>query len=274
MVLYAVLAASSRHQAITLGTDEVEASTFHGSCLKLLISVLSQPEETWDDNLLATIVILRIYEEFDNKNDEKCHLLGSNRLLNTVSNFSSSGGLAEAASWQFLRQAIYISLVYQVPIELNLENYERSSVFNRLDNASYANVIIFLFAKALQLIYPPRGVPVDMHAWDLLQESVERWQNLKPSSFTPFHYQEPSVEESRPFPELWMISPAAGLAPTSSQYPPASVANRGVVVGMQYYHATRILLTMHKPLPRSHAGFQAARLMRISEVRIHKKSLI
>ncbi|KAL2012349.1 hypothetical protein VTN00DRAFT_5067 [Thermoascus crustaceus] len=246
MVLYAVLAASSRHQAITLGTDEVEASTFHGRCLELLISVLSEPEETWDDNLLATVVILRIYEEFDNKNDEKCHLLGSNRLLNTVSNFSSSGGLAEAASWQFLRQAIYVSLVYQVPIELNLENYERSSVFNQLDTASYANVIIFLFAKALQLIYPPRGVPVDIHAWDLLQESVERWHNSKPSSFTPFHYQESSVEESRPFPELWMISPAA-------------------VVAMQYYHAARILLATHRPLPRSPTGFQASRLMRISE---------
>lgn len=42
MVLYAVLAVSSRHQAILSGsTDEVEASTFHGRCLELLISALS-----------------------------------------------------------------------------------------------------------------------------------------------------------------------------------------------------------------------------------------
>jgi len=39
-----------------------------------------------------------------------------------------------------------------------------------------------------------------------------------------------------------------------------------IVVGLQYYHAASILMTIHKPRPQSPAGFQAARLMRIEEV--------
>lgn len=243
MVLYAVLAVSSRHQAILSGsTDEVEASTFHGRCLELLISALSQPEETWDDNLLATVVILRIYEELDNRNDKKCHIVGSSRLLNTVSKFSSSGGLAEAASWLFLRQAIYVSLVHRVPLELNLDNYERSSVFDRFDNESYANVIIFLFARALQLIYPVRrDVAVGMHAWDLLQESIDRWYSSKPSSFAPFHYRDASMEESRPFPELWMISPAAGASPQAPPPPPKLFLQLSPLLTNEYSSRTAVL---------------------------------
>lgn len=213
MVMYALLTVASRHQSIMRGIDEVEASTYHGRCLEYLIPALSRPEDTYDDNLLVTVVILRLYEELDNQRDKKCHLLGSSRLLNTVSRFSSSGGLAEAASWLFLRQAIYVSLVQKEPWELCLENYESSLVFEcpNGDDASYANVMIFLVAKILRLISHSRETAsTDLQDWLSLEESVERWNDERPFSFTPLRYRDVDVEENRPFPELWMVSPAAG----------------------------------------------------------------
>lgn len=212
MVMYALLTVASRHQSIMLGSDETEANTYHGHCLEYLIPALSRPEETYDDNLLVTVVILRLYEELDNQKDKKCHLLGSSRLLNTISKFSSSGGLAEAASWLFLRQAIYVCLVQKEPWELCLENYESSFVFECPDDdGSYANVIIFLFAKILRLISRSRETPsLDLHDWLSLEESVERWNDAKPFSFTPLQYRDVDIAENQPFPELWMVSPAAG----------------------------------------------------------------
>lgn len=214
MVMYALLTVASRHQSIMRGTDEMEASMYHGRCLEYLIPALSRPEDTYDDNLLVTVVILRLYEELDNQKDKKCHLLGSSTLLNTVARFSSSGGLAEAASWLFLRQAIYVCLVQKEPWELCLENYESSLVFECPNggDASYANVMIFLVAKILRLISHSRETAsTDPQDWLSLEESVERWNDAKPFSFTPLRYREIDISNNRPFPELWMVSPAAGI---------------------------------------------------------------
>ena len=46
MVLYAVLAASSRHQAMFMSHGEHEASFYHGLCLRLVIEALSASETT------------------------------------------------------------------------------------------------------------------------------------------------------------------------------------------------------------------------------------
>lgn len=73
MVLKAILALAARLDAILSGASDWEAAEYHGQCLELLIAALAQPEDTYDDNLLITVVILRIYEELESSNDEKYH---------------------------------------------------------------------------------------------------------------------------------------------------------------------------------------------------------
>lgn len=242
MVLKALLALASRHDAIMTGAEDLEASEYHGQCLELLIAALALPEETYDDNLLITVVILRIYEELEHSTDEKYHLLGSNRLVNTMSKTAYSGGLAEAVSWQFLRQAIYASVVQYQPMSLNLDNYERSTVFHACDDPAYANIIIFLCARVIQLCEGE----VDEQAWFAVTSSVEEWYRSRPISWLPLRYREAGVDEDRPFPELWMMSPP-------------------VVVGLQYYHASCIFLTFDRWQTLS--DFELARARRLSEVR-------
>lgn len=211
MVLKAVLALSARLDAIMSNTSDWEASEYHGQCLELLIAALAQPEDTYDDNLLVTVVILRIYEELETLSDEQCHFLGSNRLLNTMSRSASSGGLAEAASWQFLRQAIYASIVQFQPMQLDLANYERSTVFQRRDDAAYANIIIYLCAKIIQLYPKTHSCGVDEASWRRLAESVEQWYQSRPVSWQPLQYKDADADDERPFPESWIMSPSAGM---------------------------------------------------------------
>lgn len=212
MVLKALLALAASHDTILSGASDWEASAYHGQCLELLIAALARPEDTYDDNLLITVVILRIYEELGQPTDQKCHLLGSNRLLNTMSKSASSGGLAEAVSWQFLRQAIYASVVQSQPLQLDLKNYERSSVFHRTDDAAYANVIVFLCARIIQLCTGLDACAVEEGTWRQLGQSVDQWYAAKPITWQPLRYRAADMAENRPFPELWMISPPAGIS--------------------------------------------------------------
>lgn len=210
MLLKALLALAARHDAILTNHNDCEASAFHGECLQLLIVALNQPEENYDDNLLITVVVLRFYEELERTTDRKCHLLGSNRLLNLMSRSASSGGLAEAVSWQFLRQAIYSSIAQYEPIQLDLRNYERSSVFHRDDDAALANAIIFFCACIVKLCCAVPGYAIDREDWQRLADCVEKWHSNKPRSWQPLRYQPPNLSADQPFPELWIMSPPAG----------------------------------------------------------------
>ena len=261
MVLKAVLAVASSHDALLSGGDDWEASAYHGQCLELLIAALAQPEENYDENLLLTVVFLRIYEELEQATDQKCHLFGSNRLLNTMSKSASSGGLAEAVSWQFLRQAIYASVVQDQPLQLNMKNYERSSVFHRTDDAAYANVIIFLSARLIQECFGPASTVSEAEIHQLSQ-SVEQWYATKPVNWQPLQYQPADVNDNRPFPEIWVISPPAGLSLflTATEYADPSV------VGLQYYHASRMFLTAHSSRRNAANDYDLARSCRRAEV--------
>jgi hypothetical protein len=211
MVLRAVLALAARHDAILNNASDWEASSYHGQCLELLITALDRPEHTYDENLLVTVVILRIYEELENNTDERFHLLGSNRLINLMSRSASSGGMAEAVSWQFLRQAIYASVVQYQHFQLDLRNYERSSMFERDDDAAFANMIIYHCAHIIQLCRNFPEQTVEESDWHRVAGAVDDWHAKRPITWQPFRYQAPDVAVGRPFPEIWMMSAPAGL---------------------------------------------------------------
>ncbi|KAJ5618362.1 hypothetical protein N7528_007005 [Penicillium herquei] len=266
MVLKAVMALAARHDAILTANSDWEASSYHGQCLELLIPVLDQPENTYNENLLITVVILRICEELENITDEKFHLLGSNRLINLMSRSASSGGLAEAVSWQFLRQAIYSSVVQYQPLQLNLENYQCSTMFQRTDDAAVANMIIFHCAQIIQRYRDGPGAHVDISAWNNSAKSIEEWHQSMPTTWQPLRYQAPNIAADRPFPEIWIISAPAGLSiPDSEIVKCMRDVDNNIVVGMQYYHAACIFLSLSDPHSQPNNDYELARSRRMTE---------
>ena len=65
VLLYAILAFSSRHLNRGPGGDETEALYYYNKCLKLLIPALSVSEEEVDEDIIAAAAILRQFEEMD-----------------------------------------------------------------------------------------------------------------------------------------------------------------------------------------------------------------
>lgn len=246
MVLFSVLALSSLHQAVSLAHSQHEASFYHGECLRLLIEALSDEQGTHDDNLLASVVLMRVYEEINRSTDDYHHLRGLGRLLDAIPTFAHSGGLAEAACWQSLRQDIFVSLMNAQPPTFDLSNYDQSAAFRFRDEGACANVIVLLFAKVLRLTYSsPETTLAD--TWTSLEADIERWNERRCRLFQPIFEQEPDVDADRPFPVCCMI-------------------NAPQVVAVQHYFSCMIFLLLHKPAPNSLSSFQKAKHRRSAEV--------
>ncbi|KAF7194924.1 Transcription activator AMTR1 [Pseudocercospora fuligena] len=246
MVLYSLLAVSSRHLAIATNQPEpAEASFYHGQCLKLVIEQLSGPESSYDDSLLATTVCLRIYEEIEHVSDEYLHLHGTSRLLRAIPSFAYSGGLGEAACWQSLRQDIYVSVTKGVPPNFLLEDFEQSSAFTFRDDGACANIIILLFAKILRLTHGDKD-KATLVAWNRLALDIEAWNDRRLRLFQPIYYEDMDITQGRPFPVVHMISPPQ-------------------VAALQYYHACKAYMLLYKPTGDSVSGFCAAKRIRALE---------
>lgn len=209
MVLFSVLALSSMHQALSLAQSRHEASFYHGECLRLLIDALSDDEATYDDNLLASVVLMRVYEEIWRSNDDQHHLRGLGKLLDAIPAFAQSGGLAEAACWQSLRQDIFVSLLKAQPPTFDLANYGQSSAFKFRDEGACANVIVLLFAKVLRLTYSPAEASLP-DTWTSLEAEIERWNDRRHRLFRPMFDEESDVPNGKPFPVCCMINPPQG----------------------------------------------------------------
>jgi len=211
MVLYAVLALSSRHQSLLTKCDANEGSYYHGRCLELVIRELSKPESSYDDNLFATMVCMRVYEELDNTSevDDFLHLQGVGRLLRAIPTFAHSGGLAEAASWQALRQDVYVAIRDKVQPSFDLDNYGLSRVFEFSNDAACANVVILLFGRILRLLHSPSG-SMFCDTWKEIENHLELWDAQRSRVFQPLFVKEASPNENQPFPIIRLINPAQG----------------------------------------------------------------
>lgn len=117
------------------------------------------------------------------ENDERCHLLGSTRLLNSISSYAADGGFKESASWISLRQHIYIALTNEQPLSLNLENYRHSGVFVDNSDEAWADRIILIFASILNFVFGSdqhKGQQFIENRWSELEAEAEAWNQRKP----------------------------------------------------------------------------------------------
>ncbi|KAM0288354.1 hypothetical protein ACHAO9_007259 [Fusarium lateritium] len=199
MIMNGILAFASRYDS---ADNDLESTFYHSQCIELLIKAFANPPETWNTTLLVAVVIARLYEENDTETDSYYHHLnGTQNLLNhqVISRFVMQGGLAEAASWVHLRQAIYVYVARRRPLEICLENFERSTVFRRYDDSAYANRAVYIFAKIMKLFLSTTD---SLDTWEVVEMEVDGWYDGRPMSFKPIYYKAADVYSERPFPVI------------------------------------------------------------------------
>jgi hypothetical protein len=253
MLLYSILAASSRHQ--TLGnSDWQEASNYLGKCLKLVIQALSHPEGSHSDDLLLTIVCLRLYELFSHETFSVLHLDGLACLSSTIPKFLQSGGLAEAAAWIALRHDLFIAMMSKQPPKFSLDDFDHSSVFQRrIDAGAPAYKIILVWAKMLRHLYSTNPDTLST-TWLGLEGAVRSWYNEK--GFQPLFQQDADVVSDQPFPIISLTNAPQGTCPTG-HFTSTAVLICRKVIALEFYHTCQVYLNLYKPLDSQQAGADA-----------------
>lgn len=259
----AIYALSSRHMAMLTNTDDSDSPHYADKCLQILIKSMDDPFAHWDENLLAAVVILRLHEELSHDDDIRCHLFGTRKILDSVSAFAADGGLREAASWVSLRQHIYVSLTEQQPLDITLQNFRHSAVFNEgsMRNEDWSNRIVFIFGTILDYAFGPTLTPAP-ERWHALEAEVRNWYDMKPWDFAPLW------QNLEPETKYVVSTPASvpGTATTPKNAPPSQsgrpdsinsypikpwpellMAHRAQVTGLQYYHLARVVLAIYDP---------------------------
>lgn len=191
-----------------------EAQEHQDKCIQLLIPALSSLKGI-DDTVLASVAILRQIEEM-NENDERFHFQGTTRILEVVSDFAHAGGLGEAAAWLCLRENLYVSMMQQIPIQMDLKNFELSPTLQRDDDAAWASRMVLYLAELLSAIFSRQ----DISTIDATGQKIDEWNTTKPLSFYPIR-----IAAKKPFPDIWMLSTPH-------------------VIAAQYFHIAQILLAV------------------------------
>ncbi|OAP58668.1 hypothetical protein AYL99_07758 [Fonsecaea erecta] len=242
--------------------DPVLSEVYHTRCIGKLISLMNDKETAFDEDVLSAAVILRKFEEMNGKfhlfhiSGQDCghHLLGVAALFNSRS-CAMTGGLAEAAFWQFVRQDAYMALFTRQPPRIDFTKQDFIFSLSEASDSVWSNRVVFSTVMVISYCFSGTAKSVDM--WQALTDQVDMWDAQKPASFRPIFAGQPAVAEGRYWPEILFYTPWHAT-------------------GMQYYHLAKLLLCLYSPyVPPPGVGFeyaQAHRTMR-DTVLFHTRAL-
>ena len=138
-----------------------------------------------------------------------------------------SGSFSEALFWGSIQQELYLAVMYQTPIELDLGRLNLDFRMKPDDDKSWTKIILFHLLETVQYCF---GNDQNSEKYDALLRKVSVWAETRPASFDPVYTCPPKAGSM--LPELWFL-------------------NASIAAGIQYYHLIRVLLTSHHPrIPR------------------------
>jgi hypothetical protein len=219
-LLNAILAIAARHLSHTTDFDSLASNRYHDECLKQLIPMMDHSSAVADENLFAATVILRMLEEMDGKKgvsllwdfglltnkigsltgqDNYSHLLGIHAFVNAGDQYMAPGSLSAASFWVGLRQEIYIAILTQQRVKLNLDHLIVDRSVEPADDYTWSNRAIILLADVLNSCFG--DTPMTSQRWASLNDAAESWTLARPPSFNPFFYRQGTGSPA--FPEIW-----------------------------------------------------------------------
>ena len=255
VLLHALLAFTARHLSRTSDFDPAIADHHHNECLNLMIPMLDQKELVTDETLFAATIILRAFEETSESHtgfEPEHHLTGTSVFANAQLEFQSWGGLGHAAFWVFVRQDIYMSLLSQRPLKVDLNGWkERLSFdlgFDATNDCTWAQRMVWIVAEVVSSCFGGEDGVRSRKGWDDLREKTDKWNLTRPKSFDPILYRPRDPEAKRWFPEYRLGHPWH-------------------VTGIQYYYIAKLFLAIYNPSqPKVGLGYQRHRRAMANEV--------
>lgn len=207
ILLNALLCFSAKHLSNVPGSgiDPSVADDYHAECVNRMIPQLHDESGVLDDALLASTVLLRMYEIMKGMGeDHQYHLRGASSLVSIQKINVNTRNLRHAAFWAYLRQDVTIALATNQPTKLELESCGVELEFTEVDDDTWTNRMTFLLAKTVNFCFGPEEKA--MECWTALKGEVDLWKERAPASFKPF-YTQPQGVHGEPFPAIWLLFP-------------------------------------------------------------------
>ncbi|KAJ9157293.1 hypothetical protein NKR23_g323 [Pleurostoma richardsiae] len=250
VLLNAVFAVSEKHLVYSqhAGSQTGRARKYFDECTQNIARMSAEQAPGVNGSLSAAVVLLSFCESIEVPLPDPDALKPPQKtctLLHSITESALAGALHSAVFWAGLRQAIYAAMIKQTPITPFIPCHLLDHPLEPAEDHVWANRMV---AHLLSVISYCFGDDKRPSTYDSLCSYAAAWTEAKPSSFSPvFARQKP--REGGTFPEILLLSEAA-------------------VVGTQYYHLARILLTAHNPkMPRLGKGQRLAASLMVDEIK-------
>ncbi|KAM0715248.1 hypothetical protein Q7P37_008746 [Cladosporium fusiforme] len=234
MLANALLALSARHAHLTRAVavvDEYLADRYNDACLQVLKPTLASDTAVEDDDLLATLCLLRLLEEIDvsiSGIDLRGHLIGAQAIIRASQDQSPSehaSHFRQACLWASFRQELYIGLKEHRPVRCQAprpccrENLRSDWDWAQCAVSDCAEVVNCVFAEE-------RNCELVRH----LSGQLHQWQSQVPRSFEPLGAAKGNKAVALEISDFHLLAPCH-------------------VMAWQYNLVASALLCAHQPLP-------------------------
>lgn len=218
---YACLTCASRVLTRRGELDKAQGDVYEDTAISTLIPQLptsSTCDEARREILLATVVILRMAEQFSEvKDDARCHLAGASSLLISKAETEARPSLGVAAFWLYMRQKLRAAFLNEEPCKFDMALVADDVGTAPAPDVVWTNRVTALLARTCSACWDPGLEPtLRNELLEELEKLLEGWQESIPETFQPWsEYQ----AENDPFRTIKYISPWHGSVPTTPPWP-------------------------------------------------------
>lgn len=233
-------------------TDLKEAEElYQQEAVQLLIPILDNVEfNNQNEVVFAAIGTLRMSEQWEEFVDQQCHLV-PNCFISygpLEKSSTSNGGLREATFYAYIRADIRMAILNRCCTKMQPSTWPLDTSMPSSD-ADWANRATWLLLQTINLCYGEEipGVPTRKK----LEALVDNWKESIPDGFKPYILQ---YSNTHSFPVIKLLSPWH-------------------VVGLQFYHASKILLVTSNPVQPAFSGIISFNKYISANVLSHARSI-
>ncbi|OQV09484.1 hypothetical protein CLAIMM_13602 [Cladophialophora immunda] len=240
VLYYACLSYASNIMNANEELDETVKEQYHSKVIHILIDSLSlSPNPAYDSNLLATVVILRMSEQFcEIDKDVRHHLAGASSLFTlrgTMHRWSvHDTDLAGTSFWIYLRESLRLCFLNEEICQFDLDLIEKESAFLATSEEAWTNRITYILALVCNFAFGKQTTAQTVPDAAELRKSIDLWASKVPASFRPWSFRE---GKTAPFPTIHFLSTWHEVA--WQHYYTAKIML--AVQGLQVHESTSIL---------------------------------
>ncbi|KAI2676039.1 transcriptional regulator family: Fungal Specific TF [Penicillium roqueforti] len=233
VLCYSILAVSSFYHCKATGQNDGRADLFHRKAIDILLALMHDPVRLSDGAGLASVVILRLYEESKARQDgqdAESHLLAGHVFAATIASDKQQPvtKLAKSAFWVHQRQDVFHSISQQKPTRTSLDVTHLWEPGDSDDIYTWTKRSQKLAGETADFCFGNDEAQSRKQHFEDLQRMLTQWSELSWPAFQPVFFADSDLKTGRILPEI-------------------RFALNACLTGYVHFRLSQLLLAMYNP---------------------------